>query len=133
MLFIVRILFSSYLCRQMRHQHKRMIVSRLLLAVFTVMLVVVSLHIHQETPTGEGECYQCVHHQPHSGHLSAAQQTFHECLLCQLATISFVAASVVIFILSTCRHLRRQIVEEKHCLVFNGSTQMLRAPPFCSF
>ncbi|MDO4162851.1 MAG: hypothetical protein Q4D56_00485 [Bacteroides sp.] len=54
-----------------------------LLSVFVPMLLVVSLHHHEDHHAQEVTCLDCVHHVPHAGHLTNAQDAFHDCVLCQ--------------------------------------------------
>jgi hypothetical protein len=82
----------------MLFEHKRTLAARILLSVFIPMLVCLSLHIHQTADVGEDECYDCVHHLPHSGHASAAKAALHDCLLCQLSHVPFVIPQVITII-----------------------------------
>lgn len=82
----------------MKTGRRRQMVARWLLAVFVPMVLLSSLHLHKEVAATGGECYQCAHHQPHSGHLSAASFAVHDCLLCQMLTVPFVPAAVCVAI-----------------------------------
>lgn len=66
----------------------------LLLLVFLPILMFSSLHIH-ESVAYEGECYECANHLHHSGHISLQTASFHDCVLCQFVTLSFVVAVLV--------------------------------------
>ena len=71
---------------------RRRIASRILLAVYIPTLLLLSLHVHHQRMAEAIDCYQCAHHQPHAGHITALQDAMHDCLLCQLGGQSFVAA-----------------------------------------
>jgi hypothetical protein len=66
----------------------------LLLSVFVPMLLLSSLHIHEEAPVGNG-CAECVNHIPHHGHLSLDTIHLNDCVLCQFATLPFLMAATV--------------------------------------
>ena len=69
--------------------------ARVLLAVYIPMLLLLSLHVHHQRMEAAVDCYQCAHHQPHAGHITALQDALHDCLLCQLQSEAFVAADEV--------------------------------------
>lgn len=59
------------------------------------MLLLLSLHVHHQRMAVEVDCYQCAHHQPHAGHITAVQDVMHDCLVCQLQGQSFLPADEV--------------------------------------
>ena len=73
---------------------KRRISAWLLLSVFLPMLLISSLHIHEEAPVSN-DCYECVNHIPHQGHLSLNTIHLNDCVLCQLATLPFLMAAAI--------------------------------------
>lgn len=125
--------FLLSLHSEMKRDQRRIMTARLLLTLFVGMLVVVSLHIHCEVALAGEECYQCVTHQPHSGHLSTAQKTLHDCLLCQMGSVTFLAA-VIVSLVSPLRpnRFKCQGYEAEYRL-FNVCGCQLRAPPFLCF
>lgn len=78
---------------------KRHISAWLLLSVYLPMLLLSSLHIHDAGQEGEATCHECVQHQCH-GHLSQFSGDLHQCVLCQILTLSFVATAVGMMLLS---------------------------------
>lgn len=69
--------------------------AKVLLAVYIPMLLLLSLHVHHQRMAETVYCYQCAHHQPHAGHITALQDALHDCLLCQLQSEAFMAANEV--------------------------------------
>lgn len=67
----------------------------MLLAVYLVMMVLLSLHTHPQGVHEDNECYQCANHLPHAGHLSTTQAAMHDCVLCQLQSMGYVLATIV--------------------------------------
>ncbi|MBQ7420320.1 MAG: hypothetical protein IJV17_06240 [Prevotella sp.] len=107
---------------------KRTWAARLLLLVFVPILVFSSLHVH-EYAVGEGDCYECANHLHHSGHISLQVASFHDCVLCQFASLPFVAA-VAIALVMTVRALSVVIVNpSSQCLSTACRVKSLRAPP----
>jgi len=75
---------------------RRHIASWLLLAVFLPMLVLSSLHVHNEGAEAAAvECADCVHHSCH-GHLAQTASWSHDCVICQFLTLTFIAAATVV-------------------------------------
>ena len=122
-----------YICKliqTMGIKSKRQTTARMLLAVFVPMLLLTSLHTHHEARTTGDDCYQCAHHQPHSGHLSAVQSVVHDCLLCQLASVPYISATVLLLVLpvrAVVRTLSRDDADFSRCVY---GTKQSRAPPF---
>jgi hypothetical protein len=75
---------------------RRAFASRVLLAVFLPMLFISFFHIHEYQPNHENECAQCVNHQPHSGHFTTMHMGVHDCVICQMCHLPYVAATVLI-------------------------------------
>ena len=74
----------------------RRISAWLLLSVFLPMLLLSSLHVHENAPVSSG-CSECVNHIPHHGHLSLDTIHLDDCVLCQFATLPFLVAAIVFF------------------------------------
>ena len=72
---------------------KRHIAAWVLLAVYLPMLLISSLHVHETAEYGETTCAECVHHQCH-GHLSQLSDGMHQCVLCQILTLSYLSAGI---------------------------------------
>ena len=75
----------------------RRISAWLLLSVFLPMLLLSSLHVHENAPVSSG-CSECVNHIPHHGHLSLDTIHLDDCVLCQFATLPFLVAATVFFV-----------------------------------
>ena len=79
----------------MRTEIRRTIIARLLLAVFLPMLIATTLHTHEAV---QGDvCVECVNHTPHAGHFSASHHLFDDCVLCQLSSLPYLAATITLF------------------------------------
>jgi len=101
-----------------------------MLTLYVSILFSSCLHIHSDSFFAASECEQCVHHLPHSGHLTAGDGLQHDCLLCQFLNLTYVAATVVALLIynMVCAH------HNDAPLVRIGLAQWsilgLRAPPF---
>ena len=114
-------------------ERRSQIFAIILLAVFLPAWLQATLHKHAPVDLHEDECAECVHHQPHQGHLSTDNGEMSACLLCQLLTLPVVLApalSVPSFrqVKTTLRTVLRSRVLSSHTL----QTQS-RAPPVLSF
>ena len=61
------------------------------------MLILSSVHIHEDQEFSETECSECIAHHCH-GHVTQAVPSFDACVLCQFLSLSFVIASVAVAI-----------------------------------
>lgn len=107
---------------------KRHIASWVLLAVYLPMLLLSSLHIHRTAEESPATCAECVQHQCH-GHLAQLSDGMHQCVLCQILTLTYIAAATgaVTLLLSPGRNsYALQCLDT--CLRSCGITT-LRAPP----
>lgn len=109
---------------------RRTFASRVLLTVFSMMLVVSFFHIHEVQTSHENECAQCVNHQPHSGHFTTTHMGVHDCVICQLCHLPYVAATVLttLFVLTPTLCVlpaRRYVLTAGHI-----AYKSTRAPPF---
>lgn len=75
---------------------KRRFSAWLLLLVFVPVMVATSLHIHDYGETKATACELCLHHLHHDGHLNAYSDNVVDCVLCQFATLPYVAATAVV-------------------------------------
>ena len=107
---------------------KRHISAWLLLSVYLPMLFLSSLHIHDAGMEGEPTCHECVQHQCH-GHLMQFSGDFHQCVLCQILTLSYVAAASGLFLLSLPRRKVLYAIYGQSVCLGNGRTLRLRGPP----
>jgi hypothetical protein len=100
-----------------------------MLAVFVLMLILSSLHVHYQDTLAEQDCMECVHHHC-NGHLTQLATSMHQCVLCQFLTLPFLAVVVAAFVIinRVCKVAvdarRRHVVMA--CLGIVG----LRAPPY---
>ena len=74
---------------------KRQIASWLLLAVFLPMLLLSSLHIHEDHLSSTAECAECVAHHCH-GHIGQTSASPDSCVLCQFLSLTFESAAVTL-------------------------------------
>ncbi len=107
---------------------KRHIAAWLLLDVYLPMLLLSSFHIHAQGEVDATTCSECVQHQCH-GHLSQFAGELHQCVLCQILSLTYVAttAAAVVFCLSSKKVLRVGLAQNV-CLNPRGCV-CLRAPP----
>ena len=99
-------IFAGVKQERMRH-----IASWLLLAVFVPILVLSSVHVHEESETITTECNDCVHHSCH-GHMTAAATWAHDCVLCQFLTLKMLTAAVTaiaVYVHICINHLAQQL------------------------
>ena len=71
-------------------ERRSQIIAIILLAVFLPAWLQATLHRHEPALHEEPECAECVHHQPHQGHLSPGGGEMSACLLCQLLVLPVV-------------------------------------------
>ena len=99
----------------------------MLLAVYLPMLILSSFHVHETAEYGE-TCTECVHHQCH-GHLSQLSDGMHQCVLCQILTLTYIATTAGALL---CYQHKRKAVyaffRQTLCLARYGFIS-LRAPP----
>ncbi|MBR1499631.1 MAG: hypothetical protein IJ615_08420 [Bacteroidaceae bacterium] len=85
---------------------KRHIAAWLLLAVYLPMLLLSSLHTHEASQETEQACTECVHHQC-QGHLVQLSDGMHQCVLCQILTLTYITAVAGMLL---CYQTRRKVV-----------------------
>ncbi len=89
---------------------KQHIASWLLLAVFVPMLLLSSVHVHENISSeADTECINCVHHDCH-GHLTQMVSWTHNCTLCQFLLLTFLAANLgaAFVYINVSKHYRAQ-------------------------
>ena len=101
-----------------------------LLTLYVSILLFSCLHIHSESFFAANECEQCVHHLPHSGHLTAGDGLQHVCLLCQFLSLHYVAAAVTALILYNKVCARHYDAPLARIGLTKWGIVGLRAPPF---
>ena len=107
---------------------KRHIASWVLLAVYVPLLLISSLHIHVTPDASEPMCAECVHHQCH-GHLSQLSDGMHQCVLCQILTLTYVVSAVgALLFYQPKRKVTYARQRQTPCLTYTGFIS-LRAPP----
>ena len=77
----------------MKVTKKQRLASWVLLAVFVLMLVFSSVHVHPGSVSTEAECAECVAHHC-QGHIGQFDVALGDCLLCQFLTLPYVTAAL---------------------------------------
>ncbi len=77
-----------------RETTRRRISAWVLLAIFVLILIVSSLHIHQSGTAVDDSSIECVHNHC-GGHLNQQTVSLHDCVLCQFLTLPLLLASVI--------------------------------------
>lgn len=100
-----------------------------LLVLMVSMLTFSALHVHRDVLSGAEECYQCAHHQHHSGHFSEGGVSLHDCVLCQFVATPYVAAVILMFVpLLSVRYSCQTTIQHSPCRMAWGVVPS-RAPP----
>lgn len=113
-----------------RLDYRRRLYSWLLLSVLMPMIALTALHVHHAEAAPDTECVDCLHHMPHSGHLSVQTTNLDDCVLCQFAGLNFVLAAVVLLPVFVNVHragVTRPVLQ--HLVGYSGLYDS-RAPPF---
>lgn len=108
---------------------KRTLFSRLMLSVFLPMLLLSTLHIHQEVQVVGDVCLECVNHTPHAGHLSFGVIHYDDCVLCQFTSLPFVAAVTVVLSLAALVCEAVFPLQLRHVRLVVCRVSIPRAPP----
>ena len=108
---------------------KRVLFSRLMLAVFLPMLLLSVLHVHEGMYVEGDSCMECVNHIPHAGHLSINASHHDDCVLCQFTSLSFVEAVTVAVATVPVLHDVVFTPQPQHFLSAVGRISIPRAPP----
>lgn len=113
----------------MKISTRRQWYARFLLSIFVPILLIASVHVHQQETDVSATCYSCQHHLHHSGHLTTA--TFHSgnCVLCSLLTMPYVAATVVALTFFAVATGKCRALPTSHVHKAAYGVTSLRAPP----
>ena len=109
---------------------KRHITAWVLLSVFVPMLLLASLHVHRDLGLAGNDCVECVNHQPHAGHITDGTVNLHECVLCQLLTFSYLAASAPVSCMLAMPVFVFRLEKPSHLYLRAKGSKSNRAPPF---
>ena len=107
---------------------KRQIASWVLLAVYLPMLIISSLHIHETAEFDETACVECVHHQCH-GHLIQLTDGMHQCVLCQILTLTYVASATGALLFYQPKRKVTYVLNRQTLCLTSPRFFSLRAPP----
>lgn len=109
---------------------KRHIASWLLLAVFLPVLLLSSLHTHENYvwAGSDMECADCLQHSC-QGHMTATATWSHDCVLCQFLTLPMLTAAVMVVAVFVV--VCKGIFVRSLCGKFSGNhgVVVLRGPP----
>lgn len=108
---------------------KRTHSARLLLAIFVAMLLLAAFHVHATTDCPETTCQECIGHVKHSGHIAAATASVDSCVLCQLITVPYIAATVLVVAIYKKVVTRLPLPLPYDVISATGTVISLRAPP----
>jgi len=113
----------------MKHELKRQLNAWLLLLAFVPAMAIAVFHVHDDASTTEASCLDCVNHQAHAGHFTNSTGHLHDCVLCQLLQVTFLATeSILLFhFLFHYRLLVPRLIEADS--IYDGSILNSRAPP----
>ena len=110
---------------------KRYLFTWILLATIVPMLLMSSLHIHEQGESSGAACIECANGHC-GGHLTQMTTTMHQCVLCQFLTLTFLSFGVVTLIAINRAVNVRPDAQQRHvCLAYSGIVG-LRAPPMVS-
>ena len=112
-------------------EQRRDCFARILLSVFVPMLLLVTIHWHENVAGNADACVECVHHVPHSGHLTAQSLSIDNCLLCQFHALPYLPAAVVMLV--ALLPVDRMVCNLSTVAVESGQSSCisLRGPPIC--
>ena len=102
----------------------------MLLLVFVPMLLLSSLHTHNELQDVTAICKQCLHH-PHHSHFDASSFQVSHCVLCQFTVIPFVVAAAIRIGEVFLSRKSSLTTSSQMVVAFTFFRRSGRAPPFC--
>ena len=114
----------------MNVKRKQIRAARVLLAVYLPLLLLTMLHVHRPAAYVEDVCAQCVHHEPHAGHISSHTPSLHECVVCQLTTLQYIAPAAVVFAVLLVVNSGNVLGRVRRVPVVSIACRLSRAPPF---
>ncbi len=93
------------------------------------MLLLSSLHIHEQGRQQEESCNECVAHHC-GGHLDQQTLHQHDCVLCQFVSLPFLLAAISVLTLFTSIH--KAIIGRRtaFCPLVTVDNHSSRAPPY---
>ena len=106
--------------------------ARLLLAVFVPMLLLSLVHVHEQGMVEEATCADCAHHVHHS-HLASADYCMDSCVLCQMLSLSFIAAVLLLIALFSAKGKDLPLQTTAFLVSGYANNKSCRAPPYYSF
>ena len=111
----------------------RRILARVLLVMYSMILLVMYTHVHYSNDTDKCVSESCVNHLYHSEYLSSHKVINHECFICKLLNLPYLFPKIVIFTIFITvigfifnKNDQRGSV---YCNVIKSS----RGPPLCYF
>lgn len=113
----------------MRSEWKYRLYGIMLLMVILPVIIAVPFHHHALPASAEISCESCVHHLPHSGHLSGTV-VISDCVACQLLGAAFLSVKTLLVTAFSVlmRSLAAPLRLQRHSAVCISSST--RAPPF---
>ena len=95
------------------------------------MLLLAAFHWHDDETGKANACVECVHHVPHSGHLTAQSLSIDNCLLCQFHALPYLPSAIVVVVAllpvsKTVCNLTTVALADRQ-----ASCISLRGPPLC--
>lgn len=111
---------------------RRLRTAWLLLLVYVPMMIAVSLHHHGEAEGAvvAASCQDCVHHVHHDGHLYSLQHSMHDCVLCQLQSMPYLSAAVLVLAAVYVHHYIIRKSACARCCWRANDVGLGRAPPY---
>jgi hypothetical protein len=113
----------------MQPDRKRQWYAWLLLGIFLPMFLAASMHVHEPVGSAGVECYYCVHHIHHDGHLAKSAICNGECVLCHFLSLPYLIASGVVLKLALFFLHRQMFLSASRTCVLPAGVVSLRAPP----
>jgi len=101
-----------------------------LLAVFLPMVIISSVHIHNNPNINNQDlCVKCVHHVPHATHFSTHQTKVEHCLFCTFLSLQFVVATTATILFYTSKLNLLFTTPYEYIPVIACGINNTRAPP----
>jgi len=90
--------YFLYIFASVKEKTRTSIFASLLLAVFLPMVIISSVHVHDDYSIADNDlCVKCVKHIPHATHFAKHISKQELCLFCHFLSLLFVAASLATF------------------------------------
>lgn len=94
------------------------------------MLIITGTHVHSNEAYEEVLCVDCLNHVQHSGHFSTTGFHAHDCVLCSLQSLPFLAPVILLVLAYVCRKESLRPVLSVFCVRRDIDQCASRAPPF---